>query len=110
MDGKEPDTSEGEKRYRVLLVEDNAIISELMAELLEGLNCTVSIASDGQEAVEVVSTGEWDIVLMDVFMRGLNGIEATRLIKRNKSLQHLPIVGRAGETGGWLGGLKAVLF
>ncbi len=89
-------TTQSGQRYRVLLVEDNAILSELTAEILQDLNCQVSIVNNGKSAVEAASKDHWDIILMDIIMPGINGIEATRLIKKQIGLEQLPIVGITG--------------
>jgi CheY-like chemotaxis protein len=89
-------TTHGGQRYRVLLVEDNAILSELTAEILQDLNCEVSIVNNGKSAIEAATENDWDIILMDIIMPGMNGIEATRIIKKQTGLQQLPIVGLTG--------------
>ena len=89
-------TTHGCQRYRVLLVEDNAILSELTAEILQDLNCEVSIVNNGKSAIEAATKNDWDIILMDIIMPGMNGIEATRIIRKQTRLQQLPIVGLTG--------------
>ena len=67
---------------RVLIVEDEPILREALAEMLEAKNVRVAgQAGDGQEAVTLASTLHPDIVLMDLRMPVMDGIEATRQIK-----------------------------
>ncbi len=66
---------------RVLLCEDNLANQAVIRAVLENARLLVDLACDGQEAVEAVRTGHYDIVLMDISMPLIDGIEATRLIR-----------------------------
>lgn len=78
----------------VLLAEDNAVNATMTSALLARLGHQVRVVSDGQAAVEAVSAGTFDVVLMDVQMPVLDGLEATRVIRRAEqtSGRHIPIV------------------
>jgi CheY-like chemotaxis protein/HPt (histidine-containing phosphotransfer) domain-containing protein len=65
----------------VLLVEDNEINQQVAQEILEGAGLNVTIASNGQEAVNAVKENEYDAVLMDVQMPVMDGYTATRTIR-----------------------------
>ena len=82
---------------RILLVEDNELNQEIACELLEDEGAIVKVACNGQEAVEeFVNTppGTYDVILMDVMMPVLNGLEATRTIRaaRRKDAKTIPIL------------------
>ena len=65
----------------VLIVEDNPLVGEMIKGLLEEAGYTVvGEAADGFEAVEMTQSLRPDVVLMDIKMPGMDGIEATRLI------------------------------
>ena len=66
----------------VLLVEDNEINQQVASEILQGAGLTVSLANNGQEAVEAVQKNEYDVVLMDVQMPVMDGYTATRIIRK----------------------------
>ena len=76
----------------LLLVEDNEINQELAQELLTGNGIRVSIASNGQEAIDMIERDSFDGVLMDCQMPVLDGYSATRRIRENPQYRNLPII------------------
>src|SRR5262249_37673577 len=63
---------------RVLVAEDNEINQTVAESLLTGMGCVVEVAPNGAEAVELVRSGRFDLVLMDCQMPVMDGFEATR--------------------------------
>ncbi len=78
--------------HRVLLVEDIAINQEVARAMLEKVGLDIEIAVDGQQAVDMVEKGHFDLVLMDIQMPNMDGYQATRLIRENMRFKKLPII------------------
>ncbi|MBT0960448.1 hybrid sensor histidine kinase/response regulator [Denitromonas iodatirespirans] len=77
---------------RVLVVEDNPINQRIMRELLEHMALNVSLAGDGQAALEAVAQARFDLVLMDLQMPRLDGYQATAGIRAQHDPLSLPII------------------
>lgn len=84
-------TKERSDGYVVLLVEDNDSIRRMLSEQL-GSHFFVETARDGGEALERLGEHQVDIVVTDVMMPGMDGMELCKRIKENADLSHLPVV------------------
>jgi CheY-like chemotaxis protein len=82
------------RNLRVLLVEDNTINQMVAAKLLERQGHAVVIAENGRAALETLEEEQFDLVLMDVQMPVMDGLEATAAIRQREAGtgRHLPIV------------------
>lgn len=77
---------------RVLVVDDipaNRIIAEAM---LRQLGWTVATASDGREALRALGASPFDLVLLDISMPGISGMEVCQSIRNNEALANLPVI------------------
>lgn len=77
---------------QLLLVEDNEINQELAIELLEGQQMHVTVAENGQVAIDLYKTNEFDGILMDCQMPVMDGYEATQYIRQQLNDQQIPII------------------
>ncbi|MBS4097134.1 MAG: response regulator [Sulfuricella sp.] len=76
----------------ILLVEDNEINQQVGREFLERSGMQVSIAENGEVALQALENGSFDAVLMDLQMPVMDGLEATRRIRRDERFHDLPII------------------
>ena len=79
---------------RVLLAEDNPVNQRVALHLLDKLHHVTTVVGNGQEALAAIERQEFDLVLMDVQMPGLDGFEATHAVRQAELSQgkHLPII------------------
>jgi PAS domain S-box-containing protein len=77
---------------RILIVEDDPLNQEVAVLLLEDASLVADVANNGQDAVELVRNGDYALILMDMQMSIMNGLEATRAIRRLPGMSALPIL------------------
>jgi PAS domain S-box-containing protein len=77
---------------RILIAEDEPINQEVSRELLEDVGLTVELAEDGVIAVDMAQHNHYDLILMDMQMPRMNGVEATREIRKLPGYADLPIL------------------
>ncbi|MBS1157828.1 MAG: response regulator [Proteobacteria bacterium] len=77
---------------RVLLVEDEPVNQEVSRSLLEDAGLTVDLAGDGNQALRLTGQNHYDLILMDMQMPHLNGVDATRLIRSQPGYEQTPIL------------------
>ncbi len=82
-------------KRRILVVEDNPVNQLVVSRVLEAAGYEVALAGNGREALERLQGTEWDLVLMDVQMPEMGGLEATQRYRQQEqgSGRHLPIIG-----------------
>ncbi len=85
-----------EKSFKILLVEDLEINKLVVTSILKELGHTASVAKDGQEALDILEKEEFDLVLMDIHMPVMDGIQAIKIIRQreeeNGNVRHLPVI------------------
>jgi two-component system sensor histidine kinase RpfC len=82
----------------ILVADDNVLNQRVITRMLEQAGHRVTIARDGEAALDLIDARAPDVVLMDVNMARMNGIEATRLYRASSlDLPHLPIIGLTAD-------------
>ncbi len=81
-----------EGRGTLLVVDDNATNRDLLARQLARHGYVVAAAADGREALERLQTRSYDLVLLDVIMPGMDGVETLHRLKQDPALEDIPVV------------------
>lgn len=99
QEGKDAEslTNEEQEEYvlpslNILLAEDNLINQKLMRHVLENSGSTLTIAKNGEEAIEIFERDSFDLVLMDIQMPIMGGVEATEAIRKLERGKEVPII------------------
>ncbi|MCR5469022.1 MAG: response regulator [Lachnospiraceae bacterium] len=85
---------------RVLLVEDNKVNRVVTTALLKPLGMRIDTAENGKEAVQMITSGSYDMILMDIFMPVMDGVEATKLIREidDGAYAMLPVIALTADS------------
>ncbi len=77
---------------RILLVEDNEMNRDMLTRRLIRRGFDVIVALDGEEAIFLTSKQKPDLILMDLGLPKIDGLEATKVLKSNNATKHIPII------------------
>lgn len=80
-------------QLKILAVDDDPLIAELVKATLEGEGCIVSTANNGTETLEALASGEkFDIVLLDIMMPDMDGLAVYSKMQENPELKNVPVI------------------
>ena len=79
-------------KEKILIVEDNPINMRLIEMTLRAKNYTLLQATDGEEALDVAKEGRPDLILMDIQLPKIDGLEVTRRLKKTKAFRRIPVI------------------
>lgn len=87
------------KTRKILVVEDSSVIQSVSKTVLEFQNFEVDIAKNGEEAIQKIAETNYDIILMDIIMPKMNGIECAKQIRalKNSKKSKIPILAVTGN-------------
>jgi two-component system sensor histidine kinase and response regulator WspE len=88
----EPVRTEAVRRKRVLVVEDSITVREVERQILRNHGYDVSVAVDGQEGWNLARAEPFDLIVSDVDMPRMNGLELVRAVRATASLQDVPVI------------------
>ena len=81
------------KQYRILIADDDFVSLKAAQKILEKRGYNTSTARSGKEVLDRIADDQFDLILMDIKMPGMNGMDATKQIRGKKSeLKNIPIV------------------
>jgi two-component system cell cycle response regulator DivK len=89
---KTPAHQQNAKRKRILVVEDNQLSSKLLKQLLTAHGYKVVETPDGLQALDLARDEQPDLILMDLRLPDINGLEVTRLLKQDERTKTIPII------------------
>lgn len=84
---------------RVLAVEDHPDLGNLMREALTRVRIEATIITSGEAALTHLTTEIFDLILLDINLRGMNGLEVCRQLKTDPRHKHVPVIFVSGQTG-----------
>lgn len=77
---------------KVLVVEDNELNLDLMLEIVSAMGFTVQSVMDGKKAIKIAEKETYDLILMDIELPDMDGIEAARKIRERQEHKNTPII------------------
>jgi len=81
-----------DKRKKILLIEDEDVIIDLLQRKLEKEGYEIEVAHDGQEGLDKMKKIKPDLVLLDIIMPKLGGLEVMEKKKQNPELRNIPVI------------------
>lgn len=81
-----------DKKNKILLIEDDPMIARMYQRKFEKEGFQITLAFNGEEGMEALKKEKPDIILLDIMMPKMNGIEVLKAVKANQDLKEIPVV------------------
>ena len=113
---KTPAHQKNAKHKRILIVEDNQLNSKLLKQLLTAYGYEVWESPEGLQALDLARDEQPDLILMDIRLPGISGLEVTRVLKQDDQTKTIPIIAVTAlripeyEKKGWESGCDAYIL
>jgi two-component system, cell cycle response regulator DivK len=113
---KTPAHQQNAKHKRILIVEDNRLNSKLLKQLLTAYGYEVWESPEGLQALDLARDEQPDLILIDIRLPGISGLEVTRLLKQDDQTKTIPIIAVTAlaspeyEKKGWESGCDAYIL
>ena len=82
----------GEQKKRILVVEDEAIMADLLQTTLQDAGFAVLRAANGTDALSMALGNKPDMILLDIMIPGIDGLEVLRKLRENEWGKHVPVI------------------
>lgn len=93
------DNTENNSKPKLLLVEDNKLNQDVETRLLQNVGYSVEVIDNGEDAIELIKNNNYDLVLMDIELKGMDGLEATKIIRELDSVKsNIPIIAATAKS------------
>ena len=87
---------------QVLVVEDDLDFAVVLLHGLQLIGAEATLASTGEEALETVRQRRFDLIILDVRLPGISGLEVCRQLKMDPAQRGIPVIFSSGDPGAWL--------
>src|SRR6185312_5342196 len=92
-----PEAFRGRKRLHILLVDDDPALSEMLTEYLAGEGIKTTAAFNGPDGAAAALSGQYDAVILDVMLPGMDGNEVLRRIRQSSSVPVIMLTAKGGD-------------
>ncbi|MDD5286493.1 MAG: response regulator [Desulfuromonadaceae bacterium] len=86
------------KRMNILVIDDSKLSRNMLNNVLSTAGYNVTMAADGKEGTELAANSKYDLVITDVYMAGMNGLELARQLRKTSEYEFTPIIFLTTET------------
>lgn len=83
---------------KVMVVDDNKFSRQLLSKKLQAKGCEILQAADGQECIDKVAAFGPDVILLDMRMPGISGMDAAKILKGDDTTKEIPIIGLSANS------------